>query len=248
MSLQPSHLSRLFSQASRILQNAPPASTTTTIRTSLSTSPLLSRAFGMPSRRALSFQTRNPSSASQIRFRSGQMQQPGNIFRRSFFRSARSNSSAQSQQQPPSLSQRLRALSKEYGWSALWVYLILSAVDFPLCFMAVRLAGVDRIGHYEHVISESVKGAVRKVWPPSEEEEKAAAALQSQAEQESAEEGEEKANGGEASLWTQLALAYAVHKSLIFIRVPLTAAITPNVVKVLRGWGWDIVKGRPKGM
>ncbi|OJI81573.1 hypothetical protein ASPTUDRAFT_836385 [Aspergillus tubingensis CBS 134.48] len=224
MSLRQSHLSRLFSQASRILQNAPPASTTTRT-SSLSSSPILSRAFGMPSRRALSFQTRGPS---QIKFRSGQMQQPGNIFRRSFFRSARSNSSAQSEQQAPSLSQRLRTLSKEYGWSALWVYLILSAVDFPLCFMAVRLAGVERIGHYEHVISESVKGAVRKVWPPSEEE--------------------EKANGGEASLWTQLALAYAVHKSLIFIRVPLTAAITPNVVKVLRGWGWDIVKGRPKGM
>ena len=43
-------------------------------------------------------------------------------------------------------------------------------------------------------------------------------------------------------------LAYAIHKSLIFIRVPLTAAITPKVVKTLRQWGWDIVKGKPKGM
>ena len=51
-----------------------------------------------------------------------------------------------------------------------------------------------------------------------------------------------------AGLWTQVALAYAIHKSLIFIRVPLTAAITPKVVKVLRQWGWDIVKGKPKGM
>ena len=43
-------------------------------------------------------------------------------------------------------------------------------------------------------------------------------------------------------IWTQLALAYAIHKSFIFIRVPLTAAITPKVVKVLRGWGWNIGK------
>lgn len=43
-------------------------------------------------------------------------------------------------------------------------------------------------------------------------------------------------------IWTQLALAYAIHKSFIFIRVPLTAALTPKVVKVLRGWGWDIGK------
>ncbi|KAL7623482.1 DUF1279 superfamily [Parahypoxylon ruwenzoriense] len=52
----------------------------------------------------------------------------------------------------------------------------------------------------------------------------------------------ERRNKAEASLGTQLALAYAVHKSFIFLRVPLTAAITPKVVKVLRSWGWNIGK------
>ena len=47
-------------------------------------------------------------------------------------------------------------------------------------------------------------------------------------------------------IWTQLALAYAIHKSFIFIRIPLTAAVTPKVVKVLRGWGWDIGKRKVK--
>lgn len=47
-------------------------------------------------------------------------------------------------------------------------------------------------------------------------------------------------------LATQLALAYAIHKSFIFIRVPLTAAVTPKVVKVLRGWGYQIGKRKPK--
>jgi len=59
------------------------------------------------------------------------------------------------------------------------------------------------------------------------------------------EEAEER-NKAEASLATQLALAYAIHKSFIFIRVPLTAAITPKVVKILRGWGWDIGKRTTK--
>ncbi len=45
-------------------------------------------------------------------------------------------------------------------------------------------------------------------------------------------------------LATQLALAYAIHKSFIFIRVPLAAAILPKVVKVLRSWGWKIGKRR----
>lgn len=49
-----------------------------------------------------------------------------------------------------------------------------------------------------------------------------------------------------AGLATQLALAYAIHKSFIFLRVPLTAAVTPKVVKVLRGWGWDIGKRTPR--
>lgn len=43
-------------------------------------------------------------------------------------------------------------------------------------------------------------------------------------------------------LATQLALAYAIHKSFIFVRIPLTMAITPRVVKVLRRWGWQIGK------
>lgn len=45
-----------------------------------------------------------------------------------------------------------------------------------------------------------------------------------------------------AGLATQLALAYAIHKSFIVFRVPLTAAVTPKVVKVLRSWGWKIGK------
>lgn len=54
----------------------------------------------------------------------------------------------------------------------------------------------------------------------------------------------ERRNKHEASLATQLALAYAIHKSFIFVRVPLAAAVTPKVVKVLRAWGWKI--GKPK--
>ncbi|RAH41482.1 uncharacterized protein BO95DRAFT_326503, partial [Aspergillus brunneoviolaceus CBS 621.78] len=140
------------------------------------------------------------------------------------------------------LSQRLRNLSKEYGWSALWVYLLLSAMDFPICFAAVRLLGVERIGYYEHVIFESVKGAVDAVWPSKQGANADSEQDKSLTTNTDTREGAAQAQG----LWTQLALAYAIHKSLIFIRVPLTAAITPKVVKALRQWGYDIVKGRPR--
>lgn len=169
-----------------------------------------------------------------------------------------------------SLSQRLRKLSREYGWSALGVYLTLSALDFPFCFLAVRTLGTDRIGHWEHVVLSYIKGVVK--WPlPEEGQEMVDGAVtevkkmvkervpiesvREDGQKRVLEEDEtyvvedhgyrdaENANSGaNASIWTQLALAYAIHKSFIFIRVPLTAAVTPKVVKTLRSWGWNIGK------
>lgn len=57
----------------------------------------------------------------------------------------------------PSLSQRLKALSKEYGYSALGVYLALSALDFPFCFLAVRYLGAERIGRWEDAAVAAAK-------------------------------------------------------------------------------------------
>ncbi|KAJ5373556.1 hypothetical protein N7517_005562 [Penicillium concentricum] len=137
-----------------------------------------------------------------------------------------------------SLSQRLKKLSREYGWAALGVYLGLSALDFPFCFAAVRLLGVERIGYYEHVVVGFVKDKLKTVWPQT----KGSEAEDGQGQLAQAEER----NQEEASIWTQLVFAYAIHKSFVFIRVPLTAAVTPKVVKTLRGWGWDIGKRKPK--
>lgn len=50
-----------------------------------------------------------------------------------------------------SLSGRLRKLSREYGWSAVGVYLALSVLDFPFCFLLVKWAGTDRIGTFLHI-------------------------------------------------------------------------------------------------
>ncbi|KAJ5931331.1 hypothetical protein N7516_005820 [Penicillium verrucosum] len=137
-----------------------------------------------------------------------------------------------------SLSQRLKKLSREYGWAALGVYLGLSALDFPFCFAAVRLLGVERIGYYEHVVIGFVKDKLKTVWPQNKSPE----TEDGQGQLAQAEERNEE----EASIWTQLVFAYAIHKSFIFIRVPLTAAVTPKVVKILRRWGWDIGKRKPK--
>ncbi|PUU83257.1 hypothetical protein B9Z19DRAFT_965419 [Tuber borchii] len=152
---------------------------------------------------------------------------------------------------PTTLSARLKHLSREYGYSAVGVYFLLSALDFPFCFLAVQYLGAEKIGELE----TRVGGFVKPYWvslrsaigyppapvPVGDGEAGAGEGRERQEVVHGAEGEAEKA----ASIWTELALAYAIHKSFIFIRVPLTAAVTPKVVKVMRGWGWNI--GRKGG-
>ncbi|KAF1811128.1 hypothetical protein P152DRAFT_374950, partial [Eremomyces bilateralis CBS 781.70] len=156
--------------------------------------------------------------------------------------------------QPQTISQKLKALSREYGYSAVGVYLALSALDFPFCYLAVRWLGTDRIGRWEHKILGGFWWMVGMVAPGMAERraERVTVGADGVGGDGDGMEGGmdmEKEIGGrktEGAIWTQLALAYAIHKSLIFIRVPLTAAVLPKVVKTLRSWGYNIGKKRPK--
>ena len=61
---------------------------------------------------------------------------------------------------PTTLSARLKHLSREYGYSALGVYLLLTALDFPFCFLTVRYLGAEKIGELE----TKVGGFVKPYW------------------------------------------------------------------------------------
>ncbi|KAK0728504.1 hypothetical protein B0T26DRAFT_698232 [Lasiosphaeria miniovina] len=147
---------------------------------------------------------------------------------------------------------RMRKLSREYGWAAVGVYAGLTVLDFPFCFLLVRTVGTDRIAQVEHVvvswaekvIPEGVKTFWREYREALRENRVRNGGEDLAVEGYGVKEAEERSKQEGASLATQLALAYAIHKSFIFIRVPLTAAITPKVVKVLRSWGWQIGKRR----
>ncbi|KAL5378674.1 hypothetical protein DPSP01_008900 [Paraphaeosphaeria sporulosa] len=153
------------------------------------------------------------------------------------------------------LSQRLKRLSKQYGWLAVGVYFGLSALDFPFCYLAVRMLGTERMGHYEHVVVEGIKSLIRIPFPTLFQGSRDLEGPIAEEIREAAEREETLGHDGgkvvghngaaEASLWTQLALAYAVHKSLIFFRIPLTAAVLPKVAKTLRKWGWNVGKPKP---
>jgi hypothetical protein len=66
--------------------------------------------------------------------------------------------------EPTGIKARLQKLSREYGWVALGVYLSLSVLDFPFCFLAVRLAGPERIGQIEHAILTRIKFVTAPLW------------------------------------------------------------------------------------
>ncbi|KAH0294246.1 hypothetical protein KCU62_g661, partial [Aureobasidium sp. EXF-3399] len=146
--------------------------------------------------------------------------------------------------------QRFKQLGKEYGWVVTGVYFGLSALDLPFCFLAVRGLGTDRVARWEHAIVGTVKDAIKAVMPDvgakaDDVVEQVETAVGSPAAREGNVWGVPEAdarNKEEASLWTQFVLAYAIHKSFIFIRVPLAVAVTPKVVKILRSWGWQVGK------
>ncbi|VEU22498.1 DEKNAAC103648 [Brettanomyces naardenensis] len=113
----------------------------------------------------------------------------------------------------------LRALMREYGYSGLGVYLALAAIDLPLCYLLVHSAGEEKISDLQNRFLTWIG------WKDKD----------------FAGNGEEDASSEKGStFWTEFAVAYALHKSLIVIRLPLTAAITPAIVSKLRSMGFDI--------
>lgn len=62
---------------------------------------------------------------------------------------------------------RFKELSRKYGWAAVGVYLGLSVLDFPFCFLAVRWLGSERIAAAEETVVEGFWAGMEKVAPGS---------------------------------------------------------------------------------
>ncbi|KAI5360253.1 hypothetical protein Slin14017_G098140 [Septoria linicola] len=176
-------------------------------------------------------------------------------WRASRFRSSRQtcrNNSSQATEgaKPTTLSGRMKEMSRKYGWTVTGIYLGLSVLDFPFCFLAVKWFGTERIAEIEHTIMDGFWDMAEKVMPSLKdrrlEKEASAAEEAAAAAREAGDQFAEQAKRKNPSFGTQLLLAYGVHKSLIFFRIPITLAITPKVVKQLRKWGWQIGKQKPK--
>ncbi|GJN91245.1 hypothetical protein Rhopal_004263-T1 [Rhodotorula paludigena] len=54
------------------------------------------------------------------------------------------------------LTQRIKYLFRKHGWTALVVYLLLSAVDFGLCFVVIYAVGADRVRQAEDWVLDTL--------------------------------------------------------------------------------------------
>ncbi|KAL6452680.1 NAT2 putative N-terminal acetyltransferase 2 [Candida maltosa Xu316] len=128
--------------------------------------------------------------------------------------------------------QNMKQLMKEYGYPALAVYLGLSCIDLPICYVLVHSMGQEKIEVYENKIKQVFGYGV------SEEELAKKQEINRIQKQVEASETPDTPNQESKSVvsyllsqfsWTEFAIA-----------LPITAAITPGVVKLLRGWGFRI--------
>ena len=125
----------------------------------------------------------------------------------------------------PTLSQRLKQLIKSYGWYALGVYLLISALDFGVAFVGINLLGAEYVSRVAASAKSMVTNLISKPAEPGLDEVESTKNLQS---------GE-----GHEGLYAMLVLAYTVHKTLFLpVRIGLTAAFTPRLVAWLGRKGW----------
>ncbi|CCD26226.1 Nat2p NDAI_0H00520 [Naumovozyma dairenensis CBS 421] len=128
----------------------------------------------------------------------------------------------------------IKALMSKYGYTALFIYIGLTLIDLPLCFLLVHSLGKDKIEIYKEK-AKKILGMKEK--PITDDNEVVL------------DENDKKS--GSLSRWdsfkrspllTEFLIAYGIHKSLIIVRLPLTAAITPGMVKILKHWGFQLGK------
>ena len=140
----------------------------------------------------------------------------------------------------------IKRLIAKYGYTSLATYLIIGAVDFAICFAVLHKIGEEAVYLEYNNLKEKLGFEYKEEAQVHEEfEEK----------RKIAQEKREKAHVNSEAitkdtsiyesvktrskelvnnyLFKEIIIAYGIHKSLIFIRLPITAAITPPIYNYL---------------
>ncbi|AET37647.1 Nat2p Ecym_1419 [Eremothecium cymbalariae DBVPG len=135
----------------------------------------------------------------------------------------------------------LKGLMQTYGWSALGVYLALSAIDLPICFFGVHSMGEVNIKVYLNRL-KNVAGFGKDEQQLREELELEMNQREIDKLNDSKKDQSILERVKNSNVLAEFVIAYGIHKSLAFIRIPITAAITPGLVRLLQSWGFNLGK------
>lgn len=148
----------------------------------------------------------------------------------------------------------IKKLISVYGYSALIVYIGITFISLPGCYFTVHSLGEERISILLNRVKQVFGYGERdddavKLKVQEKQRLRLEARNKYVADEEEEQLREKGVNGTNRSMdvkwrlrWesiktspilTELILAYGLHKSLIFIRIPLTAAITPTLARYL---------------
>ena len=157
-------------------------------------------------------------------------------------------SSNQIQPQPPSLIQRFRQLSREYGRASAMVYVGMSATTFSIIYVSIW-NGVDvervllsRIRHYKHILFPSTADAHKEAPPTETRSTKVSEPVDDEDEDSGKTEFESSSlsNSKVKNTWTweragtTFLVAFAANKLLAPLKLMLTVMVTPTLVKWIR--------------
>lgn len=145
---------------------------------------------------------------------------------------------------PPPNQSKLRQMVNKYGYATLFIYMGVSIADFSLCFGLVHTLGEEKTKKLENSIREffgfkakgdktdnDVGGRIDMLDGQPED-----SPLLSKTKE------HKKDSWLSSTLLTELGVAFAIHKLLIFVRVPLTVIVTPPIVRALQRRGFQIGK------
>ncbi|KAI8342221.1 hypothetical protein BD560DRAFT_412020 [Blakeslea trispora] len=120
---------------------------------------------------------------------------------------------------------KLKELTKKYGAVGVLVYLGVGCVDLGITFGVIQLAGLDKVKAIEKGVMDVVYSTGEKIgYKPKGREET---------------EIVDQPTDTPPSIASVFLLAYGIHKTLLLpVRLTITAAITPAVVRKLHQLGW----------
>ncbi|KAG8698675.1 hypothetical protein FRC09_007095 [Ceratobasidium sp. 395] len=124
-----------------------------------------------------------------------------------------------------SFSARLKYLIRTYGWHALGVYLVIGAFDFAFAFGLIQFVGAAHVARFTASAKAYLADYIPEMpWSRAESPEDV---------------GRDRIGAADGSLYAMIILAWTVHKTLFLpLRVGVTAAVTPKLVRWLQQKGW----------